>query len=337
MTEENKDSTPPKLKLSRKSEEPEPEPESKAGAEREAAGDPGTAGDPAEKPDLKLRRPEPEPDSAESQNPALPPEPKPEKPSVEPTGERSFDPENPFAGIEIKKPRKESSDRRPPELPSKPQPVQDDGSGRKVEEAIGRIGEQKKSRGMLTSIIVIVLLLAILAGSGYGLYYIFQNPAEIKPSTVAEAQKPLKPEAGPESSDGPPGGPIEKAKTAIAKVPELEKELTEEEEKAPPSPDEVAETANTGERSGTAPVAGENPPPPTAAVDASMTESVSKFLQSAHIGGVRTGSNPKLILNGKSFNQGDLVDADIGLRFIGFRDEKLAFRDDQGIVYIKSF
>jgi hypothetical protein len=64
---------------------------------------------------------------------------------------------------------------------------------------------------------------------------------------------------------------------------------------------------------------------------------VSEFLKNAHIGGVRTGDRPKLLLNGQSYDQGDLIDPGTGLRFIGLRDKKLAFQDAQGIVYIKSF
>lgn len=72
-------------------------------------------------------------------------------------------------------------------------------------------------------------------------------------------------------------------------------------------------------------------------VDTKLTNTVSEFLQKAHIGGVRTGQQPKLILNGSGYDQGDLIDPATGLRFLGLRDKKLAFQDAQGTVYVKGF
>jgi len=334
MTEENKDAPPPKLRLSREPKEQKTEPQAEAEAEPEKAAEP--------KPDLKLKRPSAEPQSteppkAETKEPASSiksPVGHPEgEPSVQPTDERPFDPENPFAGIDIKKPKPSA---QPPELPSKPAPPQKDGSGRKVEEAIGRIGEEKKSHGMLTSIIAIVLLLVVLGAPGYGHYYILRNPSDT-PEESATTAKQAKSEATEEESGGLLRGPITKAKEAIAKIPgsadaleettEASAPVEQAQEKANP-PDPVEPTEST-------PVA--VPKAESPAVDSPQTSAVSELLQNAHIGGVRTGDSPKVILNGKSYNQGDLVDPDTGLRFAGMRDGKLAFRDAQGVVYLKSF
>lgn len=331
MTEENKDSTQPKLRLSGTPKEPETEarPEAKQAA--------------APKPDLKLKRPAGEPQSKEPGKPA-PKEPVPqnktpadlEKPSVQPTDEKPFDPENPFAGIEVKQPKAEG--RQPPNLPSKPAPTEHDGSGRKVEEAISQIGDEKKSHGILTSIVIIFILLAILGGSGYGLYYILRSPTDTTDAPTAAEEKAE--DAGTEeASDTPPSGPITKAKAAIAKMQNAATDLEEEKAPAPieQAPQEVEEV-NEPEATESA-----VPPPVTDAktsappVDSSQTDAVSAILQSAHVGGVRTGDRPKLILNGQSYNKGDLVDPETGLRFIGLRDKKLAFQDAQGVVYIKSF
>ena len=306
MTEEKKDSPPPKLRLSREPKDVTPEPP--------PADDPKAE----PKPDLKLRRPE-------SEEAAAPP---PE--------DRPFDPENPFAGIDVKKP---GDKRQPPELPSKPPPVDNDGSGRKVEEAIGQIGDEKKKHGILISIIILLILLAILGGSAYGLYYLLRSPAEKAEATTATTKEPVV-EPAEKESGGLLSGPIEKARAVIGKKAEVDADL---EEAQRPGPAAQAPSASTAETAETA-VPADSPEKPAApktearasAIDSSRTDAVSGFLQNAHIGGVRTGDRPKLILNGQSYNQGDLVDADTGLRFIGFRDKKLAFRDAQGVVYIKS-
>lgn len=76
---------------------------------------------------------------------------------------------------------------------------------------------------------------------------------------------------------------------------------------------------------------------PTIETDTGLSLAVSEYLTRAHVGGVRTGDRPKLILNGESYQPGDIVDPTSNLRFIGLRDGKLAFQDSQGTIYIKSF
>jgi flagellar basal body-associated protein FliL len=327
MTEENKDSTPPKLRLSRRPKDDEAQAQPDQAAES--------------KPDLKLQRPSENSPPAESRDtgakPAAPeietPE-EAEKPPVEPSGERPFDPENPFAGIEVKKPKTENPDRPPPELPSKPAPPSKDGSGRKVEEAIDRIGDEKKSHSVLTSLIVIIILIAILGGAGYGLYYIFSsNTGTAETEGVAEQQAAAKEK---EESGGLLSGPIAKAKETIAKIPDSAGWEKEEKEATAAAEKTVTEDVSENEAEPVVEAATDTEKPPST-IDPSQTDSISEFLQNAHVGGVRTGDRPKLILNGKSYNKGDLIDPNNGLRFIGIRDEKLAFQDTQGIVYIKSF
>lgn len=316
MTEENQDQTPPKLRLSPESRQ--------AKAEK-----------PAET-DLELKRSDNQvkksasPDNASAQMAG---------PSDKAVAEHPFDPENPFAGIDIKKPKEK---RQAPELPSKPAPVEKDGSARKVEEAIERIGDDDKNHSILTSMVVIVILLALLGGSGYGLYYLLRSPAESAEATVASEE--MEPEAtGNETageSDSPQKSPIAKAKAAVTKK---ENSGSLSEESISPTVSDKAHEPQAGdiEKSGpakasrTAPVSEIKAATPP--INSSQTNAISEFLRGAHIGGVRTGDHPKLILNGQSYNQGDLVDADTGLRFIGFRNKKLAFRDAQGVVYIKSF
>lgn len=64
---------------------------------------------------------------------------------------------------------------------------------------------------------------------------------------------------------------------------------------------------------------------------------VSKFLAALHIGGMRQGARPMVLINGVAHNVGDTVQAETGLKFSGIRDGKLAFVDTNDIVYLKSF
>jgi hypothetical protein len=64
---------------------------------------------------------------------------------------------------------------------------------------------------------------------------------------------------------------------------------------------------------------------------------VTEYLSSVHIGGMRQGERPMVILDGATYQQGDVVQEATGLKFAGFRNGKLAFRDGKEIVYLKSF
>ena len=43
------------------------------------------------------------------------------------------------------------------------------------------------------------------------------------------------------------------------------------------------------------------------------------------------------MLDGENYNINDTVDAATGLVFIGTRDQRLLFKDRNGIIYVKSF
>ena len=128
-----------------------------------------------------------------------------------------------------------------------------------------------------------------------------------------------------ESKSGP-AGLIAKAKAAISKVPVADTDEIEGGAEAETAPADVPEmAADTAEAVDPAPIL------------SSGRDAVSQFLSSAHIGGVRKGDRPMILLNGEAFNRGDLVDEATGLKFEGFRDGKIAFRGADGVVYVKSF
>lgn len=356
MTEENKDSNPRRLRLSRQPND--------AGTEGQAEGTPKPEESAVRKSNLRLKRadseiepkeskPEPkeaepkeaepeeaEPRPAETEQAEAPapspsagtpaqsqPEAKPhEAKPVEAPDDRAFDPENPF-----KRPVDEPKAATvPPALPSNPRPPADYGSPQKARKAIGEPPEEKKNKGLVASVIVILGLLALLGACGYGLYYVLQEPSGNNESASNQESAAQKEESGSFLSQ-----PIEKAKAVISKVPDQGAALPEEKTSAPAeSPPQEAKEPDPAEAAG--PAGAENKPS-AASLDSSQTSSVAAFLQAVHVGGTRTGERPKLILNGQSYEKGDIVDPSSGLRFIGFRNKKIAFQDTQGIVYIKSF
>ena len=69
----------------------------------------------------------------------------------------------------------------------------------------------------------------------------------------------------------------------------------------------------------------------------SSKQSVSQYLSGIHIGGVRKGDRPMVLIQGTRFLVGDIIQPETGLKFDGIRDGRLAFRDSHGIIYLKSF
>jgi len=59
-------------------------------------------------------------------------------------------------------------------------------------------------------------------------------------------------------------------------------------------------------------------------------------LNSIHIGGVRTGAKAKIIISGTTYVVGGF-ESETDLCFDGIRNRKLALKDKNGVVYLKSF
>jgi len=390
MTEDNQDKTPPKLRLSRTPKEAGEHQSNESKAEsaqtgeeapkappgiklklssqgpvpaEEPQGAPAKTDSPKKEPAPAIKAEVPPPSAAANRQEKTPPltEEKesdsqaaaPSRPKLK--TQSDFDPENPFAGI-VKEPKKR--EKTPPELPNKPAPPSKDDAAQKAEEAITRMnGGDGKTRGMLTSIIIIIILLGLLGGSGYGLYYVLKKPGATADSTDSrkEEEAVSHSETGQTIGEQADAGPIAKAKAAISKVPSADPILEEQDplqttaasrstsataieglkpntvdRKPEPEPRSIAKNS-TGETDKTSPTA--------TAVSAAPKQAaaISSFLQTIHIDGVRSGERPKVMLNGESYEAGDLVNPQFGLRFTGIRDGKLAFRDDAGVVYIKSF
>ncbi|WPJ95293.1 hypothetical protein SH580_17870 [Coraliomargarita algicola] len=345
MSEDSKESPPVKLTLSRNL---------KAKTDPKASST--TKAEPAKAPPvMKLRRlsemqetaAETSTASAEASIPQTPQK-APEAPQTAArpeTARPAFDPSNPFGNkiqdTEIKTPAKKATI-QPPSQP-RPQsiqsnksekPILDPKSGAMVEEAIHSLNtaeEQNNSKhSILPSIIVILILLLVLSAAGYGLWKILQTSSDTEePAAVSLPSAPT-PTNSPQSNN-----PIEKAKATIATLPIADIDtLTGASTEA--TIDSDSEIASNNSESITS-----AQPPNTYAADKQASErdkqAASDYLSNIHIGGVRQGYRPMIIVDGERYNVGDVVQTETGLKFEGLREGRLAFRDQNGIVYLKSF
>lgn len=193
---------------------------------------------------------------------------------------------------------------------------------------------EKNPHSILPSLLIVGILFLLLGGAAFGLWKIVFAGGEAAVNQTAEAA-----EGNPPLTEGSPKNPIERAKQTISKAPGFDLEQLALE--SGPSP----ETATVGE--------GENaiketkllPPDKTltrvraeSAAEIEATKAtVSQFLAALHIGGMRDGARPMVLIDGRAHNVGDTVQASTGLKFDGIRDGKLAFIDKNDIVYLKSF
>lgn len=248
---------------------------------------------------------EPEPAQDPEPEPVFKPEPEPEAiPAA--TGPA----EDPHAPPPL--PQESASTPIPPKpsLVSTPDPL---------ETAAEKITEAKTGHSPILSIAIIFVLLAILGGAGYGLWYLLASPGE--PSDSAEPTS-LAEEASL--------NPIERAQEAIHSLPSSElPELNDAPQgTATPAVTSQAESGNPA----SAPAA-TTPVPP----NQELVSAVSAYLSSVHIGGMRKTPPAMVIINGKSYLEGTRVDEATGLQFSGIHKGKLAFTDKNGVVYLKSF
>ena len=169
----------------------------------------------------------------------------------------------------------------------------------------------------MSSILIVAAILFILAAAAGGIWFLLRSdePEQVEGTEIA-------------APAAAPSNPVERAKASIATVPDRNLDKALETEPAPePSTQVLAE-----------PIAAELiavEPSPT--IPISLKESVSKYLQNIHIGGIRTGERARIMLDGENYNINDTVEATTGLVFIGIRDQRLLFKDRNGIIYVKSF
>lgn len=324
MSEDSTDSKPPKLKL-KSAGERKPQGEGTASNEHSAP-EPET---PVRESIMKLRRPIEEADLTTSE-PAL---------ESEAAGQ-TFDPQNPFgsnAAPEPKPPRVSAPDPTPAAASAEPDraavaPVNSPAPAPAPAQSVATprpepLPEPKPHSGILSSLFIILALVLVLGGGGYAIWLVLsESPTNDTQSEVSSEGVATSPKLNP----------IEKAKAAISKVPFLKTEEVVNEGAEP----ETAPAPKQSDSQTTSPEpAVETPTGSTSveALDSNLKQAVSAFLSSAHIGGVRSGANARVMLNGESYQTGEEVDSHTGLTFVGTQGGKVLFRDKNGIVYAKSF
>lgn len=296
-TEPEAATSPPAMKLKRKEERPEPAPPT----------------------DTK------EPEAISNSSPTSTP-----TTSDAPAKKSGFDPKDPFGDV-IKGGQIKAPSSPPPELPSKPAPRIDDGSGAKVEDAIDSLNSEEEAvaakSSILPSVVVILILLVVLGGAGFGLWKVLQTTSDSDSTEEATAS-----DEAALSGEASPSTPIQKAKAAIAQVPVADVDAIISESPTPESTAAISEVATPTEEAPAAAIA----PAASGSVEATK-QSVSQYLSGIRIGGIRKGERPMVMIEGETFQVGDVVQAETNLKFDGLRDGRLAFRDQNGIVYLKSF
>ncbi|MEM1223706.1 MAG: hypothetical protein AAGH40_13205 [Verrucomicrobiota bacterium] len=321
MSEEAGENKPKRLRLSRESSNP-PEAESST----EAASGPAEADQPAAPkeqesglksvPKFKLSK-----TNEESPSPQSPVEP------VAPPPIREVPPTDPIKKDEIGSPlpsekedpeptASEAPEELPPPLPRKtaqpaPQPVVTE-SPSSLDQAIDKIEGGSQKSNPLAGILVIVVLLLIFGGGGFGIWYVL--------SGISSEQSEIIDETNSGSTSGY-GATLDKAKDVIGAA--SDKTLEEVMEGIP---------AEGGETPG--PELVFEAPPKTSPKE---QKKITDFLENAVYGGVRSGMNARVVMNGESYRAGDEIFEIVGLVFVGTKDGQLVFRDKNGIVYTKRF
>jgi hypothetical protein len=270
----------------------------------------------------------------------------------------SFNPKNPFGHAikdsEMNAPRQASTHSDSETLKASSH------STEQLEKTIKQLetpaGQASSKNSILPSIIVICILLIALSAASFGLWMLLapadsENLTDSSETTSANESRHTSPESAVETpaTKKVPTGPIQRAKDTIAKVPiaNIDAITAEDSQESAPtavkmessSAAVIDQMATTGS---TLPATTELEP--TAPVSDMQTRSaladkeiISEYLSAIHIGGLRKGDRPMVLIEGKSFLVGEIVHEATGLKFDGIRDGRLAFRDTHGIVYLKSF
>tara|TARA_B110000285_G_scaffold24045_1_gene23144 strand:+ start:218 stop:1108 length:891 start_codon:yes stop_codon:yes gene_type:complete len=202
----------------------------------------------------------------------------------------------------------------PPPQAQKPAPRTSGSASAKIKEPATEAPEKDNP---LSSILIVAAILFILAAAAGGIWFLLRSD---EPELV-EGTEIAAPAAAPTN-------PVERAKATIAAVPDRNLDKALDTESAPEPSTQAAAEPIEAELSAVE---------PSPVIPNSLKESVSKYLQNIHIGGIRTGVRARIMLDGENYNINETVDAATGLVFIGTRDQRLLFKDRNGTIYVKSF
>jgi len=205
----------------------------------------------------------------------------------------------------------------PPPQTQQPAPRTGGSASAKINESATATTEPAEKESPLSSILIVVAILFILAAAAGGIWFLLRSdePEQLKSTEIAAPAAAA-------------SNPVERAKASIATVPDRNLDKALGTESAPEPSTQAAAEPIEAELSAIE---------PSVVIPISLKESVSKYLQNIHIGGIRTGERARIMLDGENYNINDTVDAASGLVFIGTRDQRLLFKDRNGIIYVKSF
>jgi len=306
MSEESEEPKAPKLKLSSSRNQPE-----KLKSARSASATSSASASLSSKTDAS---PLETPSTASKPAPVLKATPSPVEVKPSPVEVKPPPVEVKPPPVEVKPPPVKLT---PPPQAQQPAPRTSGSASAKIKESTTAATESPKKDNHLSSILIVAAILFILAAAAGGIWFLLRSdePEQVEGTEIA-------------APAAAPSNPVERAKASIATVPDRNLDKALETEPAPePSTQVLAE-----------PIAAELiavEPSPT--IPISLKESVSKYLQNIHIGGIRTGERARIMLDGENYNINDTVEATTGLVFIGIRDQRLLFKDRNGIIYVKSF
>jgi hypothetical protein len=225
---------------------------------------------------------------------------------------------------------------KPPELPSQEVPAIKNDTADKLDKTIQPLPTTTRRSTTLVSIIIIGVLFLILSAAAAGIWYLLksdkQSSSEEQPTASASASVPV--------STPVANGPISKAKKTIKEVPVADFSKIEgaaianstsvPEPKVVTVPVPQATTVPEFELK-------KIPEPEAVKLNEQLKQAASQYLQSIHVGALRTGPRARVMLNGVNYAVNDVVDSSTGLRFLGTRDQRLVFKDRNGTLYVKSF
>jgi len=205
----------------------------------------------------------------------------------------------------------------PPPQTQQPAPRTGGSASAKINESATATTEPAEKESPLSSILIVVAILFILAAAAGGIWFLLRSdePEQLESTEIAAPAAAA-------------ANPVERAKASIATVPDRNLDKALGTESAPEPSTQAAAEPIEAELSAVE---------PSVVIPISLKESVSKYLQNIHIGGIRTGERARIMLDGENYNINDTVDAASGLVFIGTRDQRLLFKDRNGIIYVKSF
>ncbi len=224
---------------------------------------------------------------------------------------------------------------------------------------------QTKTKHKTATVITFLVFAVLFLGCGAGLYYVLIYDSNT-PAPTAAAPVTGQTSADRDEDSGPVTRARESVNTAAERAEELNATLRQPEASLPAEPSEIPTiTASSREPSlsimntGVAPISPKPQPEASSPAEASepsspllpsirqstqaspdpaMTEAVSAYLQGIFIGSVRSSeTSSRAVINGVQYEQGDLVNESLGLRFILARQGILYFRDANEITYSKRF